>query len=133
MTNQDSRNRAEIIRQGNAAFNAKDYKKARDCFFQAGYKDGIIRLGDHYMYDRKLPLLAYGYYRRAGAADKVQDIHRRMVGALSVWLGQDKIKPDSLAQSSKEFSNVKAGADGMITLPISNELRQTALAILNRK
>ena len=49
--------RADLIRRGNAAFNAGDYPQARDLFTKAGYKDGLIRLDDYYMFERRLPLL----------------------------------------------------------------------------
>lgn len=94
----DSKTRIELIRQGNEAFNAGDYPRARDLFTRASYSDGLIRLGDHYMYERRLPLLAYGYYRRAGATDKINDLHRRMVGAISAWIGSDKLKPEFQAE-----------------------------------
>lgn len=50
--NMDSRERAETIRQGNRAFNEGDIRKARDLFIKAEYKDGLVRLGDHFMYEK---------------------------------------------------------------------------------
>lgn len=55
--NMDSRERAETIRQGNRAFNEGDIRKARDLFIKAEYKDGLVRLGDHFMYEKKCPYL----------------------------------------------------------------------------
>lgn len=109
----DSKTRIELIRQGNEAFNAGDYPKARDLFTRASYSDGLIRLGDHYMYERRLPLLAYGYYRRAGATDKINDLHRRMVGAISAWIGSDKLKPEFQAS----MVGMAPGAAGSPTNP----------------
>ncbi|MCG6139189.1 hypothetical protein [Leptospira mtsangambouensis] len=88
----DSKERAALIREANTAFNAGDIRKARELFLKTDYKDGLIRLGDHFMYDRKLPMLAFGYYKKAGRQDKVDEIFQRMVYALSVWLGRDKWK-----------------------------------------
>ncbi|EMF43198.1 hypothetical protein LEP1GSC083_0545 [Leptospira interrogans serovar Pyrogenes str. L0374] len=51
----DSKERAETIREGNRAFNEGNIRKARDLFIKAEYKDGLIRLGDHFMYEKKCP------------------------------------------------------------------------------
>ena len=67
----DSKERAALIREGNAAFNDADYPKARELYLKCDYKDGLIRLGDYYMYEKKLPILAYGYYKKAGHTQKM--------------------------------------------------------------
>lgn len=51
----DSKERAETIREGNRAFNEGNIRKARDLFIKAEYKDGLIRLGGHFMYEKKCP------------------------------------------------------------------------------
>jgi hypothetical protein len=51
----DSKERAALIREGNAAFNDADYPKARELYLKCDYKDGLIRLGDYYMYEKKAP------------------------------------------------------------------------------
>ena len=88
----DSKLRAELIREGNAAFNAKDYTKAKKLYIETNYKDGLIRLGDYYMYDRKLPMLAYGYYKKAGHSQKIDEIFQRMIYALGELLGRGVYK-----------------------------------------
>ena len=131
----------DLIRQGNQAFNAKDYKKARELFSAAGYKDGLIRLGDHYMYERRLPLLAYGYYKQANAKKQISDIHRRMVGAIAMWIGHDKLHPDFLesemaaAAGASQAENsrceeVTVDSNGMIPVLVDAELRKQAFKIL---
>lgn len=98
----DSKERAALIREGNEAFNNEDYPKARQLFLKAEYKDGLIRLGDYYMYEKKLPMLAYGYYKKAGYQQKIDEIFQRMIFALSQWIGKDKFKPTSpVAQDPK--------------------------------
>lgn len=132
----DSSAKAELIRNGNAAFNEGDYPKARKLFLKAGYKSGLVRMGDYYMYDRRLPLLAYGYYKQADAKDKIADIQRRMVGAISQWLGPDKLKKESLqkfSQSTGSFSAQKTDADGLITVPVNGLLRELAANISKKK
>ncbi len=127
--------KADLVRRGNAAMNSGDYAAARDFYTRAGYKAGLIRLGDFYMYERRLPLLAYGYYKRAGATDKIEDLHRRMIGAMGEWLGHDKLKDDSLKMLFPETPAPSESApdqDGMIHVPVNPLLREEALKILNR-
>ena len=146
----DSGQRAEWIREGNRAFNEGDYPRARELFTRAQYKDGLIRIGDFYMYERRLPLLAYGYYKKAGDQKKIDDLHRRMIGALGHWLGKDKIREESRRKfgldsgagaanlEGIDFSRAEApeldynavDQDGMIPISVAPELRQAALAIL---
>ncbi|TGL52303.1 hypothetical protein EHQ59_09660 [Leptospira kemamanensis] len=130
----DSKERAHLIREGNTAFNAGDIRKARELFLKTDYKDGLIRLGDHFMYDRKLPMLAFGYYKKAGRQDKVDEIYQRMVYALSVWLGRDKWKTPSPANQT----NDSARADKQSTLnpddfKVHPILKAKALEILSSK
>lgn len=123
--------RIELIRKGNEAFNQGDYALARDCFLKAGYGDGLIRLGDYYMYEKRLPLLAYGYYKKAGARDRIEDLHRRMVAALGAWIGQDKLKPEF--QNRQHARYVGTDADGMVRVPVSGDLLRKARQILDSK
>ncbi len=131
----DSKLRAELIREGNTAFNSKDYKKAKELFIKTGYADGLVRLGDYYMYEKRLPLLAYGYYKKAGAAVKVEDIHRRMIGAICQWLGKDKLKPEFAAGlqpaglKAPGITAIKAGEDGMVAVPVNPDFRKAAMKI----
>jgi hypothetical protein len=125
----DSSTRAALIREGNEAFNAADYAKAKTLFLKAEYKDGLIRLGDYYMYERRLPLLAYGYYKKAGAKAKIEDIQRRMVAAIGEWLGRDKIKPESLVHTTKR--EIKTDGDGMVLVPVNPALKRAAQKILD--
>ena len=131
----DSSVRADLIRKGNAACNEGNYAVAREHFTKADYASGLIRIGDHYMYERRLPLLAYGYYKRAGAKDKIEDLHRRMVGALGAWLGRDSLREDSsrlLFPSTAAPSASHRDTDGMIPVPVNPLLREAALKILGR-
>ncbi|GBF50955.1 hypothetical protein LPTSP4_24860 [Leptospira ryugenii] len=131
----DIKVRAQLIREGNQAFNAGDIRKARELFLKTGYQDGLIRLGDHFMYERKLPMLAFGYYKKAGRQDKVDEIFQRMLMALSEWLGKDKVqlemKPPgpSKAPANSEVPTQELNPDDFRVHPI---LRAKALQILGR-
>ncbi len=119
--------RLKLIELGKLAFKNKDYKTAKECFIKANYKEGLIELGDYYMYEKRLPLLAYGYYKKADATDKIKDLHRRMILALGKWIGEDKIKPESL-------NKFKSGLDeeGLIKVQVDPVLLKKAKEILER-
>lgn len=121
----DPKIRSELIREGNVAFNEGNYTKARDRYIKTNYKDGLIRLGDYYMYDKKLPMLAYGYYKRAGCQQKVDEIFHRMIWALSEMIGKDKFKAVSENKEAKQ----NLSPDDFKVHPI---LRDKALEILNK-
>lgn len=137
----DSSEKAELIRRGNAAFNSGNFREARDLFVRADYRSGLERIGDYFMYERRLPLLAYGYYKRARAGSKIEDLHRRMVGALGEWIGKDKIKPTFFGRSSAVAKpaggdpKIPAGipsetdADGLVPVRVNPMLREMAQRI----
>lgn len=122
----DSKERARLIREGNAAFNEGDIRKAREIFIKTGYKDGLIRMGDYFMYEKKLPLLAYGYYRKAGYAPKTNEIFQRMLYALSIWIGADKFK---IQNQKPQPNKPELNPDDFIVHPI---LKAKALEILEK-
>ncbi len=128
--------RAQLIREGNQAFNAGDIRKAREIFLKTGYQDGLIRLGDHFMYDKRLPMLAFGYYKKAGRQDKVDEIFQRMVMALSEWLGKDKFKTSESAPKEAEAANEEEGSGAKELNPddfrVHPILRAKAIEILNK-
>jgi hypothetical protein len=121
--NMDSKERAAIIREGNTAFNSGDYPKARELYLKSEYKDGLIRLGDYYMYEKKLPILAYGYYKKAGHVKQIDEIFQRMLYALSIWIGPEKF-------IVKEQAPKELDPNDFTVHPI---LKQKALEILSRK
>ncbi|TGK29084.1 hypothetical protein EHQ12_04960 [Leptospira gomenensis] len=135
----DSRERAETIREGNRAMNEGDIRKARDLFIKADYKDGLIRLGDYFMYEKKMPLLAYGYYKKAGYQRRIDEIFQRMIWALSQWIGADKFKAKPADPGVREGEDAGTGVPTSSSFPDPSEfrihplLRQTALEILKKK
>lgn len=134
--------KSEMIQKGEQAFSQGNYKQASEFFLRADYKKGIISLGDYLMYKRKLPLLAYGYYKKANAWEKTKDIQRRMIGALSEWIGKDKIRPESqslLRSSSTENRRSKNPSklpaldqDGMLPINVNPVLKDAVQRILKK-
>ncbi len=130
----DPKERAEKIREGNRAFNEADYVKAKNLYLETDYKDGLIRMGDYYMYDRKLPILAFGYYKKAGFQQKIDEIYQRMLFALGQWIGMDKLKIQPVEKSQKNptpipkfSSKTELSVEDFVVHPI---LRKKALEIL---
>jgi hypothetical protein len=124
--------KVELIRQGNQAFNEKHMRKARECFLKAEYKDGLGRMGDFYFYEKRLPMLAYGYYKKAGMDHKVQEIFYRMVAALSQWIGKDKVKPkalETLIPNRPQTSGILS-QEPMVEIKFHPLLKETAMKIL---
>ena len=81
--------RVALIREGNALFNQGKIKEASQIFKSTVYKDGLIRVGDYYFYDKNQPLIAVGYYQLGGAKEKVEEIRERMIFALKTLIKQD--------------------------------------------
>ena len=137
----DSSYRAELIRKGNEAFNAKDFREARELFIKANYKGGLIRMGDYYMYEKHMPLLAYGYYKRANAKLKIEDLHHRMIAAFVQWIGYDKLRPEyqaslrssGLVSENSDSKHFEADQDGMIAVPVDSALREQAQLIIAQR
>jgi hypothetical protein len=49
----DSNTKAQLNRRGNELFNHGDIEAARRIFQTTGYSDGLIRVGDRYLADRR--------------------------------------------------------------------------------
>jgi hypothetical protein len=56
--------KVKLNRKGNELFNGGDVESARRIFQTTGYSDGLIRVGDRYLSDRK-PIEALKMYRLA--------------------------------------------------------------------
>jgi hypothetical protein len=91
----DDKQRVELIRRANELFNSGEIEKAAAIFEKTAYKDGLVRVGDYYFFDKKLPLNALKYYRISGRTDMVNQIYDRMVFALAQWIraGDSTEKP----------------------------------------
>ncbi len=122
----DKKERIELIRKGNELFNKGEIEKAAVVFRKTGYRDGLTRIGDHYFYEKKQPLIALKYYKMVNKVEKVNEIFERMVFALGKWLGEDTVKGESPAQK----------VDRKVELPplkVSPKLKILAEEILNRE
>jgi len=71
--------KAKLNRRGNELFNGGDIETARRIFQTTGYSDGLIRVGDRYMQDRR-PVDALKMYWLARDERKIE----ALVGDMAV-------------------------------------------------
>ncbi|MES0491173.1 MAG: hypothetical protein ABUK01_14340 [Leptospirales bacterium] len=90
----EDKQRILLIRKGNEAFNSGNIALAAEIFKTTEYQDGLIRVGDHYYYEKKQPLLAYGYYRKAKHEPMLNKLSESFIFALKYWLSDDTSKKD---------------------------------------
>lgn len=85
----DKQERSELIRKGNQFFNQGRLKEAIAAFLRAGYKDGLARIGDHFLYERKEPVNALSFYRKAGHQPGINLIIGRIVDSIRTLMEAD--------------------------------------------
>lgn len=81
-----------LIRKGNELFNKGEIEKAAKIFATTAYKDGLIRVGDYYYFDKRNPLKAFGYYCDAQYEKRIREITARMAMVIKKWLGEETSK-----------------------------------------
>ena len=84
------KNRTKLIQMGNRAFNEGNIDQAAKIFKAVKYQAGLVRLGDHYYFDKHQPLMAYGYYRLAKHEKMIGKITDGFLFALRCWISPDK-------------------------------------------
>ncbi|MBN2401791.1 MAG: hypothetical protein JXN64_05280 [Spirochaetes bacterium] len=102
----DDKERIALIRKGNEFFNNGDIDNALKIFVKTDYKDGLIRIGDYYYYEKRQPLTALGFYQKANVKKKVDEIFERMMYALNRLIVEDKNKDKKNEQSTEETIQV---------------------------
>ncbi|MDH5720994.1 MAG: hypothetical protein OEZ13_10355 [Spirochaetia bacterium] len=85
----DAKQKTQLIRQGNEAFNKGQVLSAAKIFKTVNYKDGLIRVGDYFYYDKHQPLMAYGYYRLAKHSIMIEKIFDGFVFAIQCWMADE--------------------------------------------
>lgn len=78
-----------LIRKGNELFNGGEVEKAAKIFVATAYKDGLIRVGDYYYFDKKNPLKALEYYQEAQYEKRIKELFERIALILKKWLSED--------------------------------------------
>ena len=118
----DEKERIALIRKGNELFNKGEIESSVKIFLQTDYKDGIARVGDFYYYEKKQPLIAVKFYKKASMHDKVNEIYERMLYALGQWMGDKDVK------EKKEASPPEKS----VYINVSPKLKKAAEEILKK-
>jgi hypothetical protein len=122
----DNKEKIALIRKGNEFFNKGDIDTALKIFIKTDYKDGLIRIGDYYYYEKRQPLTALGFYKKANMTKKVDEIYDRMMYALNRMVIEDKEKGK---ENKKEN---KLSSEETIQVNFSPELKKVAEEILKK-
>jgi hypothetical protein len=77
--------KSALIRKGNELFNQGRIEMARRIFLTTKYTDGLIRIGNYYMKQRK-PLEAFRMYWLAPHARRREAMVEKMALVLRRWL-----------------------------------------------
>lgn len=99
--------RIALIRKGNQLFNEGKLEAAEKIFVATKYKDGLIRVGDYFYFDKKMPLFAYKYYKMANCKEKVNEIFERMIFALNKMLHKDEDSNNNQDNIKNEKSDLE--------------------------
>ena len=78
-----------LIRKGNELLNDGDIEKAEKIFVTTAYKDGLIRIGDYYYFDKKNVFKALNLYFEAKYEKRIRELTERMALVLKKWLNED--------------------------------------------
>jgi hypothetical protein len=116
----NSKEKIALIRKGNELFNNGEIDNAIKIFAATGYKDGLARVGDYY-YEKKQPLIAVKFYKKAGMHSKVNEIFERMMYALGQLIGEDK------------ENGIPVKQENSIPVNFAPELKKAAEEILRKK
>jgi hypothetical protein len=84
--------RIVLIRKGNELLNSGEIERAAKIFITTAYKDGLIRIGDYYYFDKKNPLRALHFYLEAKYEKRIRELTERMAMVLKKWLNEDTVK-----------------------------------------
>jgi hypothetical protein len=84
--------RIVLIRKGNELLNSGEIERAAKIFITTAYKDGLIRIGDYYYFEKKNPLRALHFYLEAKYEKRIRELTERMAMVLKKWLNEDTVK-----------------------------------------
>ena len=98
----DPKERLLLIRKGNEIFNKGEIEKAARIFMTTRYRDGLIRVGDCYYFDKRDILRALHYYIEAKHEKMIREITERMATVLKKWLGESRPGPAMHAAKKEE-------------------------------
>jgi hypothetical protein len=102
--------RTSLIRQANQLFNEGNFREAAKIYIQTKYKDGLIRMGDFYYFEKNDLVSALKFYNYANYKKAMHTIIEKIVPVIRQWLNQDgpeTPKPIPNPQTTKTQSRPK--------------------------
>ena len=96
--------RIVLIRKGNELFNNGEIEKAAKIYTTTAYKDGLIRIGDHYWFEEKNPLRAFHFYLEAQYEKRIREISERMAAVIQKWMREDTSSPKGTHEKAEKGS-----------------------------
>jgi len=81
--------RIALIRKGNEYFNQGKFDIAKKIFLTADYADGLARLGDFYLKQKK-PLEAFRMYWLAKYPEQVNRMIEKMAAIVKKWIKEER-------------------------------------------
>jgi hypothetical protein len=85
----DSAKRAKLIRKGNELFLSGDIETAKKIFITVDYKDGLVRLGDHYLKINDIYKSAEMYFMSENKS-KIDTFCKKCALVIEKFLKEDK-------------------------------------------
>lgn len=85
----NQKSRVRLIRKGNELFQKGQVELAGKIFLAIHYQDGLKRVGDHYFYEKRLPIKALEYYQASGFKERVEEFCRRSAAVIQKLLSED--------------------------------------------
>jgi len=75
-----------LIRKGNELFNKGNIKLAQKIFLTTNYKDGLIRIGDYYLFEKHDVAKAIKFYKLSGYKKREEQLAENIANLLKLWL-----------------------------------------------
>ncbi len=85
----DSSSRAKLIRKGNELFLSGNVKAAEKIFITVDYKDGLVRLGDHYLNENNIYKSAEMYFMSENKS-KIDTFCKKCALVIEKFLKEDE-------------------------------------------
>lgn len=112
MSKIDQKKRTDLIRKGNELFNQGRLKEAIQIFATTNYRDGLARVGDHFLYERKEPVNALTFYKKAGHKKGIDYVIGNIVTTIRVIMRADKFTEDWNEYLGNNFTKEELNESG---------------------
>ncbi len=104
--------RTEAIRRGNQLFQEGKIREAASVFVKHDYQDGLIRMGDYYLFEQNDLIAAVKFYKKAEYRKGIDSVAQKIVPVLRKWLSSSE-NPDIPPEEYARIKQAKAYADSL--------------------